>query len=231
MVVKTRGSIKKIVDLTPTVRHFVLELEDEMEYVAGQFVNLSFNEEGELFRKPYSICSEPTNNREIELCIKLVEDGKVTPRLWKKKEGDKVDIMGPLGMFTCQESKKNSLIFIGTGTGVGPLRGIIKDLLTKKVEKNITLILGVRYQNEILYDKEFENLTKKNPNFKFVKVISRPTENWEGRVGHVQDNLEGIDVLNSEAYICGLPIMVETTSEKLIKLGMEESCVHHEKYV
>ena len=40
-------------------------------------------------------------------------------------------------------------------------------------------------------------IEENNPNFKFTPVISKPTEKWEGRIGYTQDNLDGVDVLNS----------------------------------
>ena len=112
MVIKTKGVIKEIRELSPTVNHFVFELEDNFDFVAGQFVNLSFKEEDKLYRKPYSIASEPKTGREIELCIKLVENGTLTPKLWKKEVGFEAEIMGPLGLFTCEKSQKDSMIFI-----------------------------------------------------------------------------------------------------------------------
>lgn len=231
MVVKRIAKFKEIKNLTPTVKEFDLELEEDFDFKAGQFVNISFREGETLYRKPYSIASKPDGTSNISLCIKLVKDGKTTPVLFEKKEGFEVEVMGPLGLFTLEKSSKDNLLFIGTGTGVAPLKSMIEDELSRDNEKQLTLILGVRYENELLYKKEFEKLEEENPNFKFIQVVSRPTEEWEGRRGHVQDNFDSIDVLNSEAYICGLPIMVEEVMKKLQELGIDEDCIHHEKYV
>lgn len=224
------GKFREIVNMSDTVRLFKIELDREISFKAGQFVNVSFEEDGERMMKSYSIASAPSLTNELELCIKLVENGRVTPKLFHKKEGDQVNIKGPLGMFTLDNSKKDKLVFIGTGTGIAPLRSMIFDLLEKNSSKEITLIFGCRFENEILFQKDFESLEEEHPNFRFIKIVSKPSDNWQGRTGHVQDNFDIIDIMNSEAYLCGLPLMVEGAVDKLKELGMNNEDIKHEKF-
>lgn len=140
-------------------------------------------------------------------------------------------IRGPFGLFTLDKASKEKLVFIGTGTGITPFRSMIKDLLEKNSETEISLIFGCRYEGELLYKSEFEELAGKFPNFRFFPLVSRPTEEWNGRKGHVQDNFEVIDITQSEVYICGLPIMVEEATKKLLELGMDKAQIHHEKFI
>jgi len=227
---KYNAVISKIIQNTKTVRTLVIDLREPFDFEAGQFVNLMFKKNDKLLRRPYSIASEPNNSNFIELCIKLVEKGEVTHKIFNLKEKDNVEIMGPLGLFKITESKKEKLVFIGAGTGITPLRSMIKNLLQKETSKELLLILGIRYENEILFREEFEDLENKNPNFKFVPIISKPTENWLGRQKHVQNNLDLIDPLNSDVYLCGLSAMIEETTNKLIEKGMSKENIHCEKY-
>lgn len=230
MVLDLKGKFESIVELTPTVKLFTISFDSDFDFVAGQFVNISFEKDGELYRKSYSIGSAPSLKGKIQLCIKLVEGGRVTPKLWEMKEGDFIDVKGPLGLFTLAKSKKNKLYFIGTGTGIAPLRSMIFDMLEKGIEKEIVLIFGCRNESDILFQNDFECLEQEHPNFKFVKVVSRPSENWEGRKGHVQENFDMVDCLNGEAYLCGLPLMVDAARDKLKELGMAEDCISHERF-
>ncbi len=223
------AKLRKIEDMSPSVRLFTIDLEGEMKFKAGQFVNLEFEDGGEDFKKPYSIASSPAHINSLQLCIKLVPDGRATPHLWNKKEGDSVKIRGPLGMFTVR-GEKDKLVFVGTGTGVAPLRGMIQDLLyEKKTEKEVVLIFGCRKENEVLFKEEFERFEKEHPNFKYVPVVSRG-ENWQGRAGHVQDNFDMIDPMNCEVYACGLPAMFDGAKDKLIEMGMDEKSIYHEVF-
>lgn len=226
-----KAKLSKIDILSPSVKHLVFDLEEEIEFKAGQFLNIIFEDDEQKYMKPYSICSKPSQKKQIEFCIKLVPQGKFTPVIFQKKIGFECILKGPLGLFTLEHSISDKVVFIGTGTGITPLRSMILDLLEKESEKEITLIFGVRHESEILYREEFKKLEVQNPNFKFLEVVSRPKENWIGRTGHVQNNLESIDVLNSEAYICGLTIMVEEVKENLLKRGMNKENIHFERYV
>ncbi|MEC8220859.1 MAG: FAD-dependent oxidoreductase [Nanoarchaeota archaeon] len=241
--IKTKAIISQIKELTPDVKHFELTLKDEMEFKAGQFINLAFEEEGTLVRKPYSIASHPHDPKKIELCIKLVPNGKLTPHLWKKEEGFEVEVMGPLGLFNLDKVKaieetdeltselKPQLLFIGTGTGIAPLRSMIKELIANEEDYQMTLLFGVRHEGHHCYEDEFKNLEILSPNFKYIPIVSRPTETWEGRIGHVQNNLDSIQADNTQVYICGLPLMVEETTQKLLEKGFTKEQIHAEKYV
>ena len=240
--IKTKAIISKIKNLTEDVKHFELKLEDNFNFKAGQFINLSLEEDGKNIKRPYSIASHPLNKNKIELCIKLVKDGLFTPILWKKKEGDEIEIMGPLGLFNTEKIKKienetaltsdikPTLVFIGTGTGIAPLRSIIKDLIAQEKEYQIQLIFGMRFENSHLYNQEFKDLEILSPNFKYIPVTSRPSESWQGRIGHVQDNLNQIDPLNSQIFICGLPEMVNDVTKKLELRGVNKENIFSEKY-
>ncbi len=219
-------------DLTPTVRHFVFDLGEGFDFKAGQFVNLYIKQGEKILRKPYSIASNPNKSNQIEFCIKHVEDGSMTPHLFSLDKGFEVEIMGPLGLFNLDligDSEK--IVFIGAGTGVAPLRSMIKEILAKEVTKEVTLIFGVRDENHILYKDEFEEMSEKHPNFKFVPIVSRPSEKWQGRQGYVHQNFDVIDPLNSEFFICGLTPMIEDSRKKLLELGALESSIHSEKFV
>ncbi len=224
------AKIVSIVEQSPSVRLFELELEEDFQFKAGQFLNLAFEHEGIKYMKPYSIASVPEGSNRVELSIKLVPEGRATPHLWKKQVGDEFFVRGPFGLFTIR-NEKEKLVFIGTGTGVAPLRSMIIDLIRNKaIAKEILLIFGVRYENEILFEEEFEKLQNENPNFKFVKIVSRPSENWPLRKGHVQENFDMVDIMNSEFYICGLPDMYEGAKKKLLEMGADEKVIYHEVF-
>jgi NAD(P)H-flavin reductase len=235
MVLKTiSGKFAKIDNQTDKTRLFTIDLEEELEFESGQFINLVFEHDGKTHRKPYSIASGNNNKDVLELSINLVEEGRSTPKLFQKNVGDSCSIMGPLGLFKLQaddELKKDKVALIGTGTGIAPLRSILFELLKERAEREIVLLFGNRYSNEVLFEKELDNLSEDYPQLRLVKVISRPDENWEGRFGYVQDNLDCIDLLNSEIYICGRPEMVSSVTDKALLGGADPEAIYSEKYI
>ncbi len=233
------SKLEKIFQLSDTVRTFRLRFPSGVwhPFKAGQFCMVQVpKENGDIKKKAYSICSSPFETGFVDLCIKLVEGGLATNWFWTLKEGDPVTITIPYGGFLIQEPIEDDLIFVATGTGLAPLRSMIKTLLHEGCSKNILLIFGVRYENEILYEEEFRALEKKYAHFKFIPTISRPKSGpkpWEGEVGYVQDKLKKY-VPNSKGkkiYLCGLVPMIEAVEKTALEIGFDKKQIHFEKYV
>lgn len=67
--------------------------------------------------------------------------------------------------------------------------------------------------------EEWEALAEQYPNFHFVPALSDQdaSDKWDGEKGYIADvigrKLE--DMKNMDAYLCGPPIMIETTCDAL----------------
>ena len=227
-------TLETILPRSPSVKSFFLRLPPGQHFVfkAGQFISIHLQKEEKTIRKPYSIASPPYESDLLELCIKRVEGGFVSSAFFSFQEGITLPIDGPDGVFILKEPLSPRMIFIGTGTGIAPLRSMILSLFHQHYGGEITLVFGVRDENEILYGESFLRLSEVQPNFRFIPIVSRPT-GWMGERGHVQDRLErwtGNPEDNS-AYICGLPDMVGAVREKLKSLGFDRKQIRYEKYV
>ena len=226
--------VSKIVSLTPTVKHFVLDYPKEADsrFIAGQFMMVHLEKDGKPHKKPYSIASSPSLDHQIELCIKLVEGGYVSTWFFNLKEGDVIHTSIPYGVFTIREPWQENLVFVGTGTGVAPLRGMIQNLYEKGCTKNIWLVFGNRYETDILYENEWRELEKKHKNFHFIPTVSRP-KNWKGETAYVQDIIkkqfagqtEGLDF-----YGCGLVPMCQQLKTTLLEMNIPKDRIHFEQF-
>lgn len=226
--------IDKVVDLTPRNKgiQFVLGNGKKIDFKAGQFVQVFIPlPDGKIRRTSYSIASAPNHREYFELCVTLVDGGTSSTFIHGLKKGDKVQVMGPLGRFTMAEDSKRDAVFICTGSGVAPFRSMIWDQIYKKSNKKLYLIFGNRYDPDIIYQKDWENLAKTSPNFKYLFTLSRP-EKWTGEKGYVQEKIEGFvpDLKNKDYFICGLSNMINAVEEKLISLGVPKEQIHFERY-
>ncbi|HSA60430.1 MAG TPA: FAD-binding oxidoreductase [bacterium] len=227
--------LEKIFELTPSVRTFRLRFPRGkwIPFQAGQFCMVQVPKAGEKpLKKAYSICSSPFEAGYLDLCIKLVEGGYATNWFWTLKEGDEVTVTMPYGGFVLKEPVESELVFVATGTGLAPLRSMLRVLLRDDFQEPITLIFGVRYENEVLYNEEFRELEKKHANFKFIPTVSRPKE-WKGEVGYVQEILKKLvaDPKGKQIYVCGLVPMIEAVQKAAEEIGFDKKQVHFEKYV
>ena len=191
-------------------------------------------EDGKDVTRAYSIASPRGGNR-FALCLNRVEDGIVSPWLFRLQPGDEIDVHEPLGYFTLRHPGHRA-VFVATGTGIAPFRSMLLDHLPK-TEPHITLLFGVRYEEGLLYREELENLAKQYPNFRFLPTITRPTPAWKGRTGRVQAHLDEALALRTpeelatiDVYICGLKEMVDDVRKNLKQRGFDRKQIIYEKY-
>lgn len=228
------ATVEKIFFLTPTVKHFVLKYDESADtrFIAGQFLMVHLEKDGKPHKKSYSIASSPSLGKRIELCIKLVEGGYVSTWFFNLKEGDRIHTSIPYGIFTVREPWQDDLVFVGTGTGIAPLRGMIQNLYERGCAKNIWLVFGNRYETDILYEKEWRELEKTRPNFKFIPTVSRGTD-WKGETAYVQDLVKKLfdgKTQGKDFYGCGLVPMCKSLKEALLAMGMDKQFVHFEQF-
>jgi len=93
------------------------------------------------------------------------------------------------------------------------------------------LVWGMRYEKDLFWQKEFEELERKYKNFKFILTLSKPSVSWQGRRGRVTDVLKEMKILKgAEFYLCGSSVMVEDCQKILVGKGVNEEKIHFEKY-
>jgi ferredoxin-NADP reductase len=219
-------------EIAPEVRHFVFEVPDveKFTFVPGQFVSMNQIVNEKKITRAYSIASAPSETNRFELCLNLVHEGLLSPRLFEMRPGDTIDIRPPLGMFVLRNPPRD-VVFIATGTGIAPFRSILKGQLNE-VSKAFTLVFGVRYESHLMYRAEFEEMARRHPHFRFLPTLSRPTESWSGRSGHVQAHLhEAIgERRDIDVFLCGLKLMVDDVRNILKEMGFDRKQILFEKY-
>lgn len=230
-------TLEKVFILTPTVRTFRFRFPEGqwVPFQAGQFCMVQVPSEPKPVKKAYSISSAPFEEGYLDLCIKKVEGGFATTWFWTLNGGEKITLALPYGGFVLKNLQPE-IIFIGTGTGLAPLRSMIKTLFHQGCTQKVSLIFGVRHEEEMLYTEEWQELEKKHTNFRFIPTVSRPQNipaPWTGEVGYVQDKLKKFfpDPKGKQIYICGLIPMIDGVQKVAAELGYDKKQIHFEKYV
>lgn len=230
-MIKTFNSrILKTRDLTHDVKLLKLSVPEDFEFKPGQYLSLSvIRYDGKKIRKPLSI-SSPPEKRDIEFCIKIIPNGLASEFVRTLKSGDEVELFGPAGKFIANDFEKD-LIFIASGIGIAPFMSITPDLLERGFKQQIILLKSARTEKDNLYDRELNELSEKNPNFRFHNIFSHP-KNKKLNSGYIQDFLEEYvpNKFNGNFYICGLKEMIEDVKKKLLSLGFKEEQMFNEKF-
>ena len=220
-----RARLKSWRELAPATRHFEFECPEwDGAFVPGQFMSLAATANGHEITRSYSIASAPRpGSGEFALCANRVEGGKFSPGLFSMRPGDEVACKGPYGAFTPRNPFGPS-IFVATGTGIGPFRSML--LAAPEMAARLTLIFGVRRQEDLLYHEEFRTLPDYRP------TLTRPPEGWTNRTGRVQGHvMEALgDRRDVDVYLCGLKEMVDDLRAQLKAAGLDRKRIIYEKY-
>ncbi len=200
-----------------------------LEFQAGQFVNILV---APATRRSYSIASSPADLAGIDLIGDSVIGGPGSIFFANAKQGDDIEILGPLGNFVYKESQ-NPACFFATGTGVVPFISMISYALeTVQTKRQIILFLGFRHEEDIFYREFFENLASQYTNFKFVMTLSKPSNDWSGLQGRITDHYieYAKENQNFEGYVCGSRTMISEVVENLTNLGVPKENIYYEQY-
>ena len=226
------AQVGRVDSLTHDVRVVALDLRDppDIRFQAGQFVSFQVPKPGLPFpvTRPYSIASPPTSPHTIELLFNLVPGGPGSSFLFSLNAGDPVSFRGPAGTFVLRDYPDRRLLFIATGTGIAPIRSMLRTRLPSPTP--VALIWGLRHERDIYYHEELDSLAAQYPEFSYIITLSQPSPEWTGATGRVQSALEAptTRVDDLAVYVCGSRAMIESVTALIRSRGI---CpIHREQY-
>jgi CDP-4-dehydro-6-deoxyglucose reductase len=199
-------------------------------YNSGQYVNITKG----TIKRSYSVANAYKESGVLTFLIKKYENGLMS-NYWfdEAKENDLLRIEGPIGSFFLRETQAENIIFLATGTGVAPIKAILESIVEspkKLSNKKIWIFTGARNQNDIFWQP---NELNEIPNLKYIPVLSRASEDWEGEKGYVQDVLIKQNILleNAQVYACGSNTMIESAKKLLIEKGLNKTNFFSDAFV
>ena len=175
-------------------------------------------------RRSFSIASPPHDSRLLELHVRHVPGGEFTERLFAKDpSGSLLTIEGPLGRFVYRHDSDKPLLLVGGGTGLAPLKSILRHVVENGVRRKLTLYWGVRSERDLYAHAELAALTRRVPDFQYEAVLSEPSAGWPGRRGWVHEAvLRDIDALDRyDIYASGPPAMIAAVRQDFGRRGAD----------
>lgn len=152
--------------LSPRVMGVWLKPEQPLNYHAGQFITLWRDETN---GRSYSLASLPDADGLLELHIALVDNGIVSSWAHHTLQcGDTVQIEQPHGdCFYVSGKGEQPLLLVGTGTGLAPLYGVVRDALQQGHSGPIHLFHGARTADYLYYHAELTALAATHANLHY----------------------------------------------------------------
>lgn len=191
----------------------------------GQFVQFFIPQGEAKTPRSYSISSLPQDDY-LLFCIKYLPGGVASAYLEKMQIGDELEIGEALGRFTLN-NEATAHTFVGTGTGIAPIYSMITSLIEAKSDLPITVIYGVRCEQDMIWHQELLTYSQRQPNITLIYTLSQPSSEWTGERGRVTSHLEVVSP-ESHAYLCGSAPMVIEVKKMLLELGLPAKHIHFE---
>lgn len=170
----------------------------------GQFIDVYVNDDSKLLPRPISICEVKDDS--LRIVYRVVGGG--TKIMSTYKEGDEIQIIGPLGNgFDMRDGKA---ILVGGGIGIPPMVELAKNLSERKGKENVISVMG--YRDERFLVDELEQ---------FSTVVIATEDGSTGTKGTVIDALNENGVDGDVLYACGPIPMLKALKEWANEKGIE----------
>ena len=212
-LVSKRQLSSEIVGLT-------LATDEPITYQAGQFINLH-HPDGLI--RSYSLASVAALDDMLELHVRRIPDGAVSNWLHDQlQQGDKVTLSGPKGdCFYTPGQPDQPILMIGSGSGLAPLYGILRDALQQGHQGPIYLFHGSREQAGLYLVDELHTMSREYEQFQYTPSLSSECDDKSFQQGRALDlalqahpSLKGYRV-----YICGNEAMVLQAKKRAFLAG------------
>lgn len=200
-----------------------LPLNENIRYFPGQHLIFDL---GDGSKREYSMAGvcRPEGMTELELHIRHVPGGAFTDRLFNEmavRELMRIEV--PLGTFFLRPEGSSHVTMLATGTGFAPIKAMVEHAIAtgEIARRACTLYWGGREEADLYLSALARRWAEEHPTFTFVPVLSRPNDQWRGRVGYVQDRMieDHPDLSGHDVYACGSPAMITAAAQRFEALG------------
>jgi ferredoxin-NADP reductase len=212
---------------TPRVRTLRLEPDGWAGHRPGQHLDVRLTaEDGYQAERSYSIASAPGDP--LAITVERLDDGEVSPYFVDDaREGDELEVRGPIGGYFVWEDDGRPLLLVGGGSGVVPLMAMIR---SSEGGTPIRLLYSSRTVEDIIYREELESA----PVEVFHTLTRKQPPGWTGYTRRIDD-----EILREVAwpaaeqphvFVCGSTRFVDAAADGLVRLGYEPGWVKTERF-
>ncbi len=230
-------SVVELVEETSRTNSLVLELPDwPGGYRAGQHVDVRLTaEDGYQAERSYSIASAPEDDR-LVLTVERLDDGEVSPYLVDElRPGDELELRGPIGgYFVWEEALGGPLVLIAGGSGIVPLRSMLRHWSMTGRGVPARLVYSSRRLSEVIYSEELTGYADRDGLDLRLALTREWPDDWQGHRGRIDrallDDVAGPPEEESRIYVCGPNGFVEAAAGWLVQSGQAASRIRTERF-
>lgn len=199
------------------------------EFTAGQWFTLTIETDEGSETKTFSHCSAPADDY-LETTTRLSSSAFKTA-LARMMPGARAQIAGPGGRLTLSPDA-DRLCFLVGGTGITPVRSILRDAMQHdRMFADALLLYGNRDESCVPFAEEFARMSTHGVRLELC--FEKPPVDWQGEAGFitadtVRRHLD--DVHATPFFVAGPPLMVAAMERVLDDLEVSAALRHIERF-
>jgi len=219
-------------DVGAAVRVVRFAVPEGFAWRAGQYATL-LRDDG--LSRCYSIASMPSDGH-VEMHVRRIPGGAMSGWIHDGlRAGDRARLRGPLGecFFAAPCAAETTLLLAGTGTGLAPLLGILRDALAQGHGGPIRLFHGALREAGLYHRGELAAIAAAHANVQVEACVLEGAEGPGVRVGAL-DEVVLAALANpraTRAYLCGDPGFVEKLKKRLFLKGLSSKAIFADPFV
>jgi ferredoxin-NADP reductase len=227
------ATVTAVTQETPSVRTIGLAVPFWPGHRAGQHLDVRLTaDDGYSAERSYSIASAADDP--LAITVERLDDGEVSPYLTEDVGvGDQMEIRGPVGgYFVWETADGGPLLLVGGGSGIVPLRAILRQREHTGSDVPVRLLYSARTLSEVIYRDELDG---RHDGAEITCTLTRERPaGWTGYARRVDRALLAETAWPAGkhplAYVCGPTNFVETVAGALVALGYEPGRVKTERF-
>ncbi len=199
---EVRAVVVQVVQEARDVKTFVLRPNARWRgFSAGQHVAIEVEIDGTRTRRVYSLSSAPSEPR-LAITVKRLPHGRVSSWLHDTVGPGHVLGLGPAaGDFVVPEPAPKKLLLLSAGSGITPIRAILRDLDARDAVFDVVLIHHARARDGVIFGRELESITARRAGLR----LDFRLKDERGRGGFDEARLAELvpDFAERSTYLCG----------------------------
>lgn len=232
-LIRVPARVVSVEKLSRRIARVRLDPADAFAYRAGQFLNLT-RRDG--LTRSYSIASLPHTDDFLELHVARLDGGCMSTWIHDElRAGDEIAVSTPAGECCYRpEQPEQPLLLVGTGCGLAPLYGVVRDALHHGHRGPIWLYHGSRDRDGLYLVEELRALAREHDNFNYVPCVDSPAPGAEEFIlqrAHEAALLRHRDMKGWRVFLCGHPEMVKQTKMKAYLAGTALADIHADPFL
>ncbi len=225
-------TVLKKTKLSPQICKLLLKPVATFYFHPGQFIHLR-RPDG--LTRNFSLAGLSRQDGVLEIHVKRIAEGAMSSWIFDVlQEGDRLQIEGPQGHCCYVKGRWDApVLLIGTGSGLGPLLGIVQEALAQGHTGDIFLYHGSRREAGLYARDLMKKLSQAHPNFHAVSCVSGPKVPDGCAAGRADEVAfaRHADLRQSLVYLCGHPEMVQAAKKEALQRGAKEDNLHADPFI